>query len=340
MASHLGRPTKNNQSAFSLSAVGEKLAQLTNKEVLLVENYEQEPVDQVLRQLGKNQFVLLENLRFHEQEKSNDRVFAETLMKGMDFYISDAFGALHREHASVAAAPQVLSSHKKAVGYLIQKEVKALSSLKVGKHPFLVILGGAKVSDKIGVLLNMLNYCNHLVIGGAMAYTFLKFKGISTGASKVEEEQLELVRSIYDRAKQRNVNIILPVDHMCSSSFSEDEEAVYVDKTAIPDHLMGLDIGPKTIQNIAQVVAQSKTIFWNGPMGVFEWKKYSEGTFKVAKKIAASSSYSIVGGGDSVAAIKQAQLEDKFSHISTGGGASLEFIEGKKLPGLKVLENS
>lgn len=338
IASHLGRPSGPNDEQFSLAPVGERLAELLGKEVLLMKDYDKEPIDQTLRQLGKNQIVLLENLRFYKGEKANDLSFSENLVKGMDFYINDAFGAVHREHASIFGAPGMMAKEKKAAGFLIEKELKALEKLKHNGSPFTVVLGGAKVSDKISVILNLLNYCNNLIIGGAMAYTFLKFKDHKVGLSKVEEGKEDLIRMIYEKAKKHNVRILLPVDHTCAETFSPESEAKVVHSEDIPEDLMGLDIGPNSIRNIKNILEGSRTVFWNGPLGVFEIPQFSEGTRAVAKAIGHLDCYSVVGGGDSLAAVNQEKLGDDFSHVSTGGGASLEFLEGKKLPGLKALQ--
>ena len=338
IASHLGRPTSPNDEELSLAPVGERLAELVGKEVLLMRDYDKEPIDQALRQLGKNQIILLENLRFYKGEKQNDPNFCENLVKGIDYYVNDAFGALHREHASIYGAPEKLTQAKKAVGFLIEKELNALEKLKDNGSPFTVVLGGAKVSDKIGVILHLLNYCNNLIIGGAMAYTFLKFKGHTIGLSKVDEDKEDLMRAIYEKAKKRNVRILLPVDHVCATTFSADAKAEVIHSENIPDHLMGLDIGPNSIRNIKNILEGSRTVFWNGPLGVFEISQFSEGTRAIAKAIGNLDCYSVVGGGDSLAAVNQEKLGDDFSHVSTGGGASLEFLEGKKLPGLKALE--
>lgn len=337
VASHLGRPKDDKDKNYSLDPVGIRLAELLNKEIAFVTDYRDKPIDQLLLQLEKNQFILLENLRFFPEETQNDEAFSQTLAKGIDFYISDAFGAIHRKHASVVGVPEKIPQQRRAIGLLMKKEIVALDKLKnEHKAPFTVIIGGAKVSDKMSVILNLLNHCNHLLIGGAMAYTFLKYQGIDVGSSLVEHDKLDLVASIYRNAEARRVSIHLPCDHVCGETFSQETEAQIFEE-AIPKGFMGLDIGPKTIENFKNIIASSQTIFWNGPLGVFEWSKFRNGTLAVAEAIAESRSYSVAGGGDSVAAINMARVADKFSHVSTGGGASLEYIEGKILPGLKVL---
>lgn len=337
IASHLGRPKSDADTQYSLAPVGEELAKRLGREVLLMRDYDKEPVDQALRSLGKNQIILLENLRYYEGEKKNDPDFSENLLKGIDYYVNDAFGAVHREHASIYGAPKVFPQDRKACGYLIDNELKALEKLKSNGSPFTVILGGAKVSDKIGVILNLLNYCNNLIIGGAMAYTFLKFKGKNVGKSLVEEGKENLLAAIYEKARKHNVRIYLPCDHMAATAFEKNAEAHRIDSADLPDEMMGLDIGPNSIRDIQSILKGSKTIFWNGPLGVFEMPQFSEGTRSVARAVGNLDAYSVVGGGDSLAAVNAEKLADSFSHVSTGGGASLEFLEGKKLPGLEAL---
>ncbi len=339
IASHLGRPKNKEDAQFSILPVGEKLAEMLDREVLLFKDYEKESVDQAILQLGKNQIILLENLRFHEKEKTNDPEFAEILIKGFDFYINDAFGALHRAHASVAKSAELMAKEKKAIGFLITKEIKALEKLKNSPAPFTVVLGGAKVSDKIGTILALLTHCNHLIIGGAMAYTFLKFKGHSVGSSKTESEQENMIKTIYEKAGKHNVTIHLPCDHVCASSLESDEEPILIGTKDIPAGLMGLDIGNKTIKEAEKVLKISKTVFWNGPLGVFEKTGFDKGTTSIASIMADLKAYTVVGGGDSLAAVNRAGLTHQFSHVSTGGGAALEYLEGKRLPGLYALEN-
>jgi len=338
VCSHLGRPKNGGSPADSLAPVGERLAELLEKEVVLSADYVREPAVQVLNQLPSNQFILLENLRFNEGEEANSLDFAHALADGFDFYVNDAFGTSHRAHASVAAAAEIFPPERRAAGLLIQREITALGSLVTNPEaPFTVVMGGAKVSDKIAVILNLLQKCNNLIIGGAMAYTFLKFQGVNVGTSKVEDGKLNLVETIMRNAEARKVTIHLPVDHVAAAEFSENATPVVVASKDIPAGLMGLDIGAATITNFSRVISQSKTVLWNGPMGVFEWKPFSTGTMAIARAMAESRAKTIVGGGDSVSAANKSGLADKMSHISTGGGASLEFLEGKILPGLKVL---
>lgn len=338
MASHLGRPKNGGSPEDSLALVGERLSELTGREVVLYADYTKEPSSQLLQTLSKNQIMLLENLRYHEGEEANERDFAKSLIDGYDFYVNDAFGTCHRAHASVSRAAELMAPEKRAAGFLIEKEILALSGIMTKPDaPFTVIMGGSKVSDKISVILNLLNVCNDMIIGGAMAYTFLKFKGLSVGASRVEADKMDLVATILKNAEARRVTIHLPSDHICAKEFSESAVPVAVSTPAISDGLMGLDIGPKTIQNFANVIHSSKTVLWNGPMGVFEWSAYASGTMAIAKAMSEVRGKTIVGGGDSVSAVHKSGYADKMSHISTGGGASLELLEGKVLPGIKVL---
>jgi phosphoglycerate kinase len=338
MASHMGRPKGGPDPKYSLEPVGARLAALLNKEVVFVRNYVEEPVNQYLDQLSPNQVVLLENLRFHDGEKDGDQAFAQTLMRGIDVYVNDGFGAVHRADASVSAAAETLPPAKRAAGLLIQKEVAALTEVMAQpKAPFTVVMGGAKVSDKVPVILNLITKCNNLLIGGAMAYTFLKAKGVDVGASKYEADQLSICEKIFTNAESRKVKIFLPVDHICATEFSEKAKPVAVQTPAIGAGLMGLDIGPSTREQYRQVIEKSATVLWNGPMGVFEWPAFAGGSLAVAKALAETKGKTIVGGGDSVSALNQAGVADRVSHVSTGGGASLEFLEGKTLPGLKVL---
>jgi len=337
IASHLGRPKDGGSPADSLEPVGVRLSELLQREVVLYPDYTRESSIQLLNSLGKNQVMLLENLRFHSGEEANDIDFAHALVDGYDFYVNDAFGTCHRAHASVSAAAELVPANRRAAGYLIEKEIAALGSIVTKPEaPFTVIMGGSKVSDKMSVILNLLNTCNHMLIGGAMAYTFLKFKGIDVGASRVEADKLDLAETILRNAEARKVKIHLPTDHMCAKEFSESADAIPV-SGAIPAGLMGLDIGPETQKAFGRVIRDSKTVLWNGPMGVFEWHKFAKGTMAIAAAMADVHGKTIVGGGDSVSAVQKSGFAEKMTHISTGGGASLEFLEGKVLPGIKVL---
>lgn len=337
VCSHLGRPN-GPEADLSLAPVGERLAELTGKEVVFLENYLDEPIDHVLGQIDSSQFVLLENLRFHPGEKSNDSDFCRKVGGCYDFYVNDAFGTVHRGHASVKGIAELFKPEHRAAGFLIEKEVSALESLRKNpKAPFVVIMGGAKVSDKIEIILSLLNQCTDLIIGGAMAYTLLKYKGVEVGKSRVESDKMNLVEMIFRNAAERQVKIHLPIDHRCSSEFSQNTPLELTPDEKIPPGLMGLDIGPKTEEAFARVITHANTVLWNGPMGVFEWDQYAQGSFAVAKAMAACDGTTVVGGGDSVAAVNKAGLADQMTHVSTGGGASLELLEGKTLPGLKVL---
>lgn len=338
IASHLGRPKGKKDKKYTLEPVGKKLAELLNKEVVFVENYIEEDVSPILKELKDHQFVLYENLRFYPEEEANDIGFARKLINNFEIYVNDAFGTLHRAHASVAAVTEFIPPHMRAAGFLLQKEIEAFKPLLENpQSPFTVVMGGAKVSDKIGVILNLLTKCNNLLIGGAMAYTFLKYKGINTGSSKIEEDKMNLIESIYLNAEKRRVNIELPLDHVCAKEFAETSTPINIDNQEIPADLIGLDIGPKTIQKYSMIISNSKTVFWNGPMGVFEWPAFANGTISIAKAMSECKGFTVIGGGDSVSAVNKAKVTDKIYHISTGGGASLELLEGRVLPGLKVL---
>ena len=340
ISSHLGRPKGKFVESLSLAPVGEKLAQLLGVEVLLASDYEKEPIDSLLGQLTKGQLILLENLRFHAGETGNLREFTEKLVKGVDVFVNDAFGAAHRAHASTAGVPALLGKERSYAGLLIEKELTALGGLLSGaKAPFVVVMGGAKVSDKLEVILSLMERCNDIVIGGAMAYTFLKYKGVSVGASRVEDDKLDLVETIYRNADQRGVKIHLPVDHVCAKEFGEFSQPETTTDENIPDGLMGLDIGPQTLDRYKDLVRSASTVLWNGPMGVFEWESFARGSFGIADAMADCSGTTVVGGGDSVACVNLVGLSEKMTHVSTGGGASLEFLEGKTLPGIKPLLN-
>jgi len=278
--------------------------------------------------------VLLENLRFHPEEEAGDEKFAKSLAALGELYVDDAFGTSHRAHASVSVVAKYLQS---AAGYLLEKEIKYLGDyLANPKRPYVAVLGGAKVSDKIPVINNLLGKVDSIVIGGAMAYTFLAAQGVKVGASRVESEMLETAKGILERAKRENKRILLPVDHVVAAKMEETADSRVV-KGAIPDGLMGLDIGPETAAAYAKHLKTAKTILWNGPMGVFEMEKFASGTRAVAQALADSGAVTVVGGGDSAAAAEEMGLADKLTHISTGGGASLEFLEGKELPGIAAL---
>src|SRR5439155_19011070 len=293
--------------------------------------------EEMAGKLEKGQSLLLENLRFHAQEEANDEKFAKQLAGLADYYVNDAFGTAHRAHASTVGITKFVQ--KSVAGLLMEKELEYLGrAMSHPEKPFIAILGGAKVSDKIGVIQNLLTKVDTLIIGGAMAYTFLKAQGQPVGRSRVEEDKLDLAKQLLQDAKSHKVNLLLPVDHVVADRIDASVKTQIV-KT-IPDGLMGLDIGPETVELFSEEVSRAATIVWNGPMGVFEIAPFAKGTFKVARAVAENAgATSIVGGGDSVAAVHAAGVADKISHISTGGGASLEFLEGKQLPGVEALTN-
>lgn len=338
LMSHLGRPDGEEMPEYSLKPIGERLAELLSMEVVFVEDYTQEPAEHVVNQLSKNQIVLFENLRFHAGETKNDQDFGRHLAQGFDCYVNDAFGTLHRAHASVVAAAEFFPANKRAAGLLVEREIEVLSTLqKKPAAPFTVVMGGSKVSDKIGVVLNLMQSANYLLVGGAMAYTFLKYQGVEVGDSRVEHDKMDLVASIFKNAEARKVEIILPEDHLAAEKFDKGATAVELLTKSIPKGLMGLDIGRRTAKRYAEIIALSKTVLWNGPMGVFEWEQFSRGSLRVAEAMADCKGFTVIGGGDSVAAANMAKVADRIDHISTGGGASLEFLEGTMLPGVKVL---
>ena len=336
IASHLGRPKGKYNPELSLKPVAKRLSELISQEVILAPDVIGDEVTKLKRELKEGQVLLLENLRFHSEETANDSCFAQHLAQDIDYYVNDAFGACHRAHASVIAITQYVK--KSAAGFLVKKEVDYLSkAVHSPQKPYVAILGGVKVSDKIPVIENLLNKTDNILIGGAMAYTFFKAQGFEVGCSLVEEDKINLARLILDRVKEEKVNFYLPSDHIVAAKADPEEESRTVDSFPLPSNLMGLDIGPKTTEKYSEIIAEAKTIFWNGPMGVFEIDKFSEGTTKIAEAVANSDALSIVGGGDSVAAVYKAGVSEKISHISTGGGASLEFIANETLPGIEAL---
>lgn len=344
VASHLGRPKGKPNPKMSLKPVAERLRMLLDKELTRGENVGFCPdcvgpeAEEMAGKLEKGQTLLLENLRFHAEEEANDEKFSKQLAKLAEFYVNDAFGTAHRAHASTAGITKFVQ--KSAAGLLMQKELDYLGrALHHPEKPFVAILGGAKVSDKIGVIQNLISKVDALIIGGGMAYTFLKAQGQKVGKSLVEEDKIDLARKLLEEAKSHRVKFLLPVDHLAADRVDANAVMKSISEgQPIPDNLMGLDIGPKTIELFSEEVGRARTIVWNGPMGVFELPPFSRGTYKIASAIAENAGVtSIVGGGDSVAAVRAAGLADKMSHISTGGGASLEFLEGKKMPGVEAL---
>ena len=339
LASHLGRPKgdASDKDKFTLEPAAQRLSELLGEDVILADDCVGDGVKKAVADLPEGKVLLLENLRFHKGEEANDEGFCRELASLADVWVNDAFGTAHLAHASTAGMARFVK--EKAGGFLIQKEVEYLGRvLAKPERPFVAILGGAKVSDKIKVLDNLISKADSVLIGGAMAYTFLAAKGVPVGRSRVEQDKLELARQILDKAKAKGVDFELPVDHVCATEPKETAERVVVNAQAIPDGLMGLDIGPTTLDRYRQRILAAKTVFWNGPMGLFEQKPWAEGTFGVAKAMAESPAITVVGGGDSAAAVEEAGLVSKMKHVSTGGGASLEFIEGRELPGVKILE--
>jgi phosphoglycerate kinase len=339
LASHLGRPKgdPSDKEKFSLEPAAQRLSELLAQDVILADDCIGDGVRKAVADLGEGRVLLLENLRFHKGEEANDESFCRELAALADVWVNDAFGTAHRAHASTAGMARFVK--ERAGGFLIQKEVEYLGRvLAKPERPFVAILGGAKVSDKIKVLENLIGKADSVLIGGAMAYTFLAAKGVPVGRSRVEQDKLELARQILDKARAKGIDFELPVDHVCGSEPKETAERVVVNGAAIPDGMMGLDIGPKTLDRYRQRILAAKTVFWNGPMGLFEQKPWAEGTYGVARAMAESPGVTVVGGGDSAAAVEEAGLVSRMKHVSTGGGASLEFIEGRELPGVKVLE--
>ncbi|MGE7121186.1 phosphoglycerate kinase [Peribacillus sp. NPDC046944] len=338
LASHLGRPKGQVVEELRLAPVAERLSQLIGKDVQRADEAYGEAVQSIIEGLKDGELLLLENVRFYPGEEKNDPELAKEFAKLADVYVNDAFGAAHRAHASTEG----IAHHLPAVaGLLMEKELSVLGkALSEPDRPFTAIIGGAKVKDKIGVIENLLEKVDHLIIGGGLGYTFIKAQGHEVGTSLLEEDKIELAKSFIESAKEKGVKMHLPIDAVVTAEFSPDAETEIVDIDSIPSDKMSLDIGPKTSELFADVIKGSKLVIWNGPMGVFEFDKYANGTRAVAEALAdAKDTYSIVGGGDSAAAAEKFGLAEKMSHISTGGGASLEFMEGKELPGVVALND-
>ncbi len=337
LCSHLGRPKGEFNPKYSLKPVAKELSKLLGKEVKLAKDVIGEDAKKLTAEIKEGEVVLLENVRFHKEEEQNDPEFAKKLASYADIYVNDAFGTAHRAHASTAGAADYLPA---VSGFLIEKELEFLgSSLENPERPFVAILGGAKVSDKIGVIENLIEKVDTLIIGGGMAYTFYKAQGHHIGTSICEEDKLDLATNLLKKAEEKGVKLLLPVDNHVSSEYSNEGEDRFVESTEIPEGFMGLDIGPKTIELFKNAIKGAKTVLWNGPLGVTEFSKFAEGTREIATALAQSNAVTIIGGGDSAAAVEKMGLADKMTHISTGGGASLEFLEGKVLPGIACLND-
>lgn len=339
LTSHLGRPGGEPDPEFSLKPVADHLQTLIKQKVHFASDCIGEEADKVISDAKYGEVVLLENVRFHAGEKKNDPEFSQKLAKHAHLFVNDAFGSSHRAHSSVAGVTQYFQLS--VSGFLLEKEIRYFEeSVNRPVRPFTALLGGAKVSDKIGVIENLIGKVDSILIGGGMTYTFYKAKGLPIGSSLLEEDKVDLARSLITKAKEKGIDLLLPVDSVVAKEFKNDTEYKIVDADGIEDGWMALDIGPETVKLYSDRILESKTILWNGPMGVFEMENFAKGTFKIAKALAEATkngAISIIGGGDSASAIKNAGLEDQVSHVSTGGGASLEYLEGKELPGVAAL---
>jgi len=340
LCSHLGKPKADNLEKYTLAPVAKRLSEILGKEVVFPAELEVvgEKTRAAVAAMNEGDVILLENTRYRAEETKNGEAFSKDLASIADIFVNDAFGSAHRAHSSTVGVADYLDTA--VCGYLIQKELKFLGeAVETPERPFCAILGGAKVSDKIKVIENLLTKVDSLIIGGGMAYTFLKAQGHEIGKSLVEEDKLEYALQMLESAKAKGVELLLPVDHLVAAEFSADAEAISTEGVEIPEGTMGLDIGAKTAAKYAEVASNAKTIIWNGPMGVFEFEKFAGGTIAVAKALADSNATTIIGGGDSAAAVNILGFGDKMTHISTGGGASLEFLEGIALPGIEALND-
>ena len=338
LCSHLGRPKGEFNMKYSLAPVAKRLSEKLGFEVKLAKDVIGPDAKKLAAEVKPGEAILLENVRFQPEEEKNDPAFAKELASMADLYVSDAFGTVHRAHASTAGVAAYLPA---VAGFLIGKELDFLgSAVEKPKRPFVAILGGAKVKDKIGVITNLLEKVDTLIIGGGMAYTFQKAMGKEIGKSLLDEERIDLAKDLMEKAKAKGVKLLLPVDNVCGSDFSNDCNIITVDADqGIPADYEGMDIGPKSVKLFSDAIKEAKTVVWNGPMGVFEFPNFAKGTLAIATAMAESDAITIIGGGDSAAAVTQMGLADRMSHISTGGGASLEFLEGKTLPGVACLED-
>ena len=337
LCSHLGRPKGEFKPEFSLAPVAARLSELLGQDVKMAKDVIGDSAKELAANLKDGEVMLLENVRFHAEETKNDPAFSKALASLADIYVNDAFGSAHRAHSSTTGVADYLPA---VCGFLIQKEIEFMGgALENPKRPLVAILGGAKVSDKIGVINNLLDKVDTLIVGGGMAYTFFVAKGYHVGTSLFEADKVELAKEMMQKAVDKGVNFLLPIDNVISNEFAENAEYKTINSDEFPDGWMGMDIGPKTIELFCSAVQDAGTVIWNGPMGVFEFPAFAQGTLEVAKAIAASNAISIIGGGDSVAAVTKLGFADKMTHISTGGGASLEFLEGLELPGIAALND-
>lgn len=335
LCSHLGRPKGEFNMKYSLAPVAKRLEKLLNKKVPLAKDVIGEDAHRLAKELGEGDVMLLENVRFHKEEEANDMGFSKELAELADVYVNDAFGTSHRAHSSTQGVAKYLPA---VCGFLIQKEIEVMGkALNNPTRPFVAILGGKKVSDKISVINNLINKVDSLLIGGGMAYTFFKAKGYEIGNSICEDDKVELAKELMEKAEHSGVKLLLPVDNVVADEFSNDANRKIVSSDEIPEDYQGMDIGPETVKLFENELASAKTVVWNGPMGVFEFDNFAVGTNEIARILGGLDATTIIGGGDSAAAIEKGGFADKMTHISTGGGASLEFLEGKELPGIACL---
>ncbi|EPY2272384.1 phosphoglycerate kinase [Clostridium sporogenes] len=340
LCSHMGKPKGEPKKELSLLPVAKRLSEMLNKEVIFADddNVVGENAKKAVKDMKDGDIVLLQNTRYRKEETKNEEVFSKELASLADLFVNDAFGTAHRAHCSTVGVTNYLQ--EAACGYLIQKELKFLgNAVEKPERPFVAILGGAKVSDKINVINNLLDKVDTLIIGGGMGYTFLKSQGYTVGDSLLEEDKVEYAKEMINKAKEKGVNLLLPVDITIADRFDKDAKPIITEDQNVGEGYMGLDIGPKTAKMYSDAIKSAKTVIWNGPMGVFEFKNFANGTIEVAKAMADSDAVTIIGGGDSAAAVNILGFGDKMTHISTGGGASLEFLEGKELPGIAALND-
>lgn len=340
LCSHLGKPKGEPKPELSLEPVAKRLAELLGKEIVFAadDKVVGEKAKKAVVEMADGEVILLQNVRYRAEETKNEEAFSQELASLAEIFVNDAFGSAHRAHSSTVGVTHFLDTN--VCGYLMQKELEYLGeAIASPKRPFVAILGGAKISDKIKVINNLLEKVDSLIIGGGMAYTFLKAQGYEIGASLLEEEKMDYALEMVDKAKERGVKLLLPLDNICGDTFSADAKAVVTDDENIPSGFMGLDIGPRSVEIFKKELKEAKTVVWNGPMGVFEFESFAGGTLAIASTLAELEATTIIGGGDSVAAVSQLGFGEKMSHISTGGGASLEFLEGKILPGIDACDN-